>query len=86
MTDTRLNAFEEYQSMVDSIFGHDIINVDRTKPGNTIIGTWSYKHEFNNFKQNFSDRLKRLKTISKDANNITVMHNLVKNIGDDKNF
>ena len=86
MTDTRLNAFEEYQSMVDSIFGQDIIDVDNTKQGNNMIGAWSYMHEFNDFKQNFSNRLKRLKTIYKDANNITVIHNLVKNIGDDKNW
>lgn len=86
MTDTRLNAFEEYQKMVDSIFGNDIINVDKTKFGNNIIGTWSYKNEFNDFKQNFSDRLKRLQAIYKDADNVTVIHNLVKNIGDNKNW
>lgn len=86
MSNTRLNAFEEYQKMVDSIFGNDIINVDKTKFGNNIIGTWSHKNEFNDFKQNFSDRLKRLQAIYKDADNVTVIHNLVKNIGDNKNW
>ena len=86
MSNTRLNAFEEYQKMVDSIFGNDIINVDKTKFGNNIIDTWSHKNEFNDFKQNFSDRLKRLQAIYKDADNVTVIHNLVKNIGDNKNW
>lgn len=86
MTDTRLNALDEYQNMVDSIFGYGAIDVDKKKLGNNIIGVWNYKCQFNNFKQNFSDRLKRLQTFYKDADNVAVIHNLVRNIGDNKNW
>lgn len=86
MKDGQLDAFAEYQKMVDSIFGVGVISVKRNDVGNDVINTWKYVNEFLTFRQNFQDRLVRLHNAYKDSNNIKVIHNLVANMGEVKNW
>lgn len=72
--------------MVDSIFGVGVISVKRNDVGNNVINTWEFANEYMVFKQNFQERLVRLHKAYKDRDNIKVIHNLVANIGEVKNW
>ena len=86
MEKEQLDAFAEYQQMVDSIFGEGIISVVRNDVGNNIINTWGRVDEFIVFKELFFERLSRLQASYKSNKNINVIYNLVANIGDEKNW
>ena len=60
----KMTAIENYSNLIDSIFGHGTTSFDCTKDVyNHIIGALNNPSEFWEFKTNFTERLKRLKTI-----------------------
>lgn len=76
-----LNIYQEYQKMLDAVFGIGVVSVKDKGDSNNIIGTWAYRTEFQNFKQNYKKRLIRLRDSFNREENVKNVHRLVSEIG-----
>ena len=83
-----VDAYNEYQKMVDDIFGLGTITVCHVgeKKNNNVIGSWRNAKEFCEFKTNFQTRLFALKNFFRKKKNLHIIKNLVASIGDEKNW
>jgi hypothetical protein len=81
MAISSLNMYQEYQKMLDSVFGTGVVFVKDKGDRNNVIGAWAYRNEFLNFKQNYKKRLIRLRDSFDRKENIKNIHRLISEIG-----
>lgn len=81
-----VNTFDAYQKQIDDVFGCGTIAVHRNNRGNHVIGTWKYAKEFRNFRDNYIERVKKLRDNLHTDSNVRVLHNLITNMGNPNNW
>lgn len=86
MDQKMLQAQNEYQKMVDSIFGVGAIPITWPQSANHVTGTWLFNKDFIEFKNNYKERLERLHARLTTPQNKKVLSDLVAQIGDMNNW
>lgn len=81
-----IKAQEEYQKMVDSIFGDGVVHADLHGTTNHVTGTWGFDNEFDDFKNNFKRILEHLNSKFTKPNDKNTFFDLVANMGDEQNW
>ncbi len=74
-----------YQQLVDEVFGKGKITIKEVKDTN-VIGTLKYIDDFQEFKANFKERLKRLKTKYENSKDYNKLLEQVKQVSDPNNW
>lgn len=78
-------CWELYQQLVDEVFGKGEITIKQAKDTN-VIGTLKYIDDFQEFKENFKKRLKRLKKKFEHSKDYNKLLEQVKQVADSKNW
>ena len=86
MATTKLNPFDEYQKVIDALFGAGVVRINPSVVSNNAIGTWRHADEFEMFKNNYTNKLQRLKDLYAGTKECGIIQNLAASIADEKNW
>ena len=81
-----MNAREEYLKFLNDIFGEGTIQIDINDEWNNVTRTFCYKYDFCEFKQNFYNRLVRLRKVFEGTESYAALLNKVREVAFNKNW
>ena len=75
-----IKAMQEFQKMVDSVFGTGVVSIPMNEESTNITGAWYFDNEFVEFKRNFKARLDRLNSLYPNQKDNKIIQDLIANM------